>query len=274
MITAALDDKIKKFQKDNDLKVDGYLQPGGETQNAINRQLQLAPESPPDYRREVFKGKRFKEWDDFYREVENDSTLSGDEHRILQDIYAAEGGMKKAPGGTAFAGIIQETLDNLIAKEKLPNIVEKHADKKKIQSTDLDMKDIRDFYVAYFDDALSSAKKGYKRRNPDNPKSGLRLLADLGNHVGDSVADTLFKNGGDLGVKVVQDALNEYRPVKGYISDKAIGSNNYNTLKEIASDKKEAKKFLDKLAFQRIQQEKNAKNEKERVYRYLKQFKE
>lgn len=36
-ITKEMDDGIRRFQQDNGLRVDGYLLPGGETENALRR---------------------------------------------------------------------------------------------------------------------------------------------------------------------------------------------------------------------------------------------
>lgn len=46
----AMFDGIKQFQKDNDLKVDGFMRPGGETEQSMNDQLSAeksADGSPP-----------------------------------------------------------------------------------------------------------------------------------------------------------------------------------------------------------------------------------
>lgn len=45
MITQQMDDDIRTFQKDNDLKVDGYLEPGGETITAMAAQLKKKQEA-------------------------------------------------------------------------------------------------------------------------------------------------------------------------------------------------------------------------------------
>lgn len=49
IITQQMDDDIRTFQKDNDLKVDGYLEPGGEIVTAMAAQLQKKQEAakPP-----------------------------------------------------------------------------------------------------------------------------------------------------------------------------------------------------------------------------------
>lgn len=39
---------IRAFQKDNGLKVDGFMRPGGPTESAITKQLSLAPEPKED----------------------------------------------------------------------------------------------------------------------------------------------------------------------------------------------------------------------------------
>ena len=40
IITRGLDETIKDFQAENNLRVDGYMTPGGETETALSQQLQ------------------------------------------------------------------------------------------------------------------------------------------------------------------------------------------------------------------------------------------
>ena len=96
---------------------------------------------PPAYRRDVFKGERRTEWDDWSRILQFDKSLSSAEKKAFRDIFAAEGGMKKAPGGSAVAGILQKTLDTTKSLENTPEILAKYG--KNPKTTDLELQDIK-----------------------------------------------------------------------------------------------------------------------------------
>lgn len=89
MITAQMDEKIRAFQRQENLKEDGRANPGGETITTMSKRLkekQLAVESPPAYRKEVFKGTRLQEWETFNRKLENNPKFTPNERQIIRDI--------------------------------------------------------------------------------------------------------------------------------------------------------------------------------------------
>ncbi len=219
----------------------------------------------PSYRKEVFKGSRAKEWTDFNKTVESRADLNSFEKRMMRDIFAAEGGMAAHKGSGAYAGILQSTLRDHIKAGNLPDIVKKHG--QNVKNTDLDMNDVVDVYKSHLDDTMASAIKGYKIRNPDAPKNGTQLLGDLGNKVGGAVADTLFKNAGKEGSKMIIKAINQNFPPDEQLTDpQDIGSKTYEALKKIAADRGKTKSFLESLSLIRVKDEKNGKNEMGRIY--------
>ena len=277
MITAQMDEKIRAFQRQENLKEDGRANPGGETITTMSKRLkekQLAVEPPPAYRKEVFKGTRLQEWETFNRKLENNPKFTPNERQIIRDIYAAEGGMKKAPNSTAYAGILQTTLDRFAREGYLEAIQKKYAKSLKegetLKNTDFDMDDVIEFYDRYFDDAMKSAKLGHERKNPGKTIRGLELLGKLDNKVGHAVADTFFKNGGDVAVKIIQGSLNEYLPPRErFKTDESIGSGNYKMLQDIASDKEKSRAFLKILAKNRSKGEDDSSKEKARIEYYI-----
>jgi hypothetical protein len=117
---------------------------------------------------------------------------------------------------------------------------------------------------------MSSAIKGHNDRNPDDKVDAMKLLGKLDNKVGDTVADTLFKNGTGKGpefvIKAINANLSKDRQLTG---PPGIGSKTYQALQDISADPKKAKSFLESLAHIRVQEEKNGKNELSRIYHYL-----
>lgn len=292
IITQQMDNDIHRFQKENDLKVDGYMRPRGETINALVQKVaakqvsqqakgkslpssskppaktqdqELAVPAPPAYRKEVFQGKRRQEWEDFYRNVENRKDLSQGEKRMIQDIFAAEGGMDVHSGSGAFAGVLPSTLEKHIEQGKVPDIVAKHGDK--VKNTDLDADDLVEIYKSHLNDSMSSAIKGYNDRNPKAQVDATKLLEKLGDKVGGAVADTLFKNAGKEGSEIIIKAINKTLPQANKLaSPSGFGSETYSALEKISRDKGKSKAFLESLAVVRVSEELNGKNEKDRIY--------
>lgn len=277
MITQQMDDDIRKFQKENDLKVDGYLKSGGETIMAMASQLQKkrdaaqpagpaleqkpaerktseeAIPAPPNYRAEVFKGKRRAEWEEFNAKLEKRDDLSPAERRIMRDIFAAEGGMDSHPDSDAFAGVLPSTLENHIKQGKVPGIVAKHGDN--IKNTNLDADDLVEIYKSHLNDTMSSAIKGYNSRNPNEKVDATKLLGKLGDKLGGAVADTMFVNGNE-GAEMIQNALNKYLPEEKTITvTPAIGSGSYQALIEISKDEKKTNSFIETLGLIRKTEE-------------------
>lgn len=281
IITQQIDDDIRHFQKENDLKIDGYMRPGGETITALVKTVaakqqarqqpaakpepqsskppvkpeeqEVAVPKPPAYRQEVFKGDRRQEWEEFYRSVENREDLSQAEKRIIQDIFAAEGGRDSHKETGAFAGVLPSTLKNHIKQGKVPGIVAKHSDK--VENTKLDANDLVEIYKSHLNDTMSSAIKGYNSRNPDEKVDATKLLGKLGNKLGGAVADTMFVNG-NVGAEMVQNALNKYLPEGKKITvTPAIGSGSYQALIEISKDEKKTNSFIETLGLIRKTEE-------------------
>jgi hypothetical protein len=114
---------------------------------------------------------------------------------------------------------------------------------------------------------MSSAIKGHNDRNPDDKVDATKLLEKLGDRVGGAVADTLFKNAGEFGGKMIQNSINKQLPKdKSITVGGGIGSQTYAKLQEIAKDPKKTQSFLESLALQRVLEEDNGKNEKPRIY--------
>lgn len=276
IITQQMDDDIRTFQKDNDLKVDGYLEPGGETVMAMAAQLQKKQEAakpasplpqkpaeekpaqasipaPPDYRKEVFKGSRRAEWEEFNATLEKREDLNPAQRQIMRDIFAAEGGRDSHPDSGAFAGILPSTLKNHIEQGKVPGIVTKHGNK--VENTKLDSNDLVEIYKSHLNDTMSSAIKGHNDRNPHEKTDSIKLLGNLGSKLGGAVADTMFVNGNE-GAKMVQNALNKHLPDGKKITvTPAIGSGSYQALIEISKDEKKTNSFIETLGIIRKTEE-------------------
>lgn len=98
----------------------------------------------------------------------------------------------------------------------------------------------------------------------------MKMLGRLDNKVGDTVADTLFKNGTGDGPRFVIQAINANLPKdKQLTGPPGIGSKTYQALQDISADPKKAKSFLESLAYVRLKEESNDRNERDRIYHYL-----
>ena len=198
---------------------------------------------PPAYRNDVFKGERRIEWDDWSRIVELDPTLSSAEKKAFHDIFAAEGGMKKAPGGSAVAGILQDTLDKLILKEKLNDLVSRKG--KVIDTEDLDFHDVKDIYKGFFNQIFEGPAKTYNAKNPKRTIQGYQILSLIGDDkVSSSVADILFREGPAKGTEIIQKAIKLSDPTKDTGKGAAFGTMTLQALQEISKEPEKVKNFL------------------------------
>lgn len=112
---------------------------------------------------------------------------------------------------------------------------------------DLSSDEARQVYKAYFDDTLKPAAIGHSRRNPDDPRTGSDMLADIGDdQVARAVADTVFRDGPD-GIATVQRALGEKNP------DGKYGSGVHGTLKSVITDGATKQDFLERLKAERLE---------------------
>ncbi len=140
----------------------------------------------PAYKYDVFKGpKQQNSWADFNRAVADLPGVSENEKSAYREIFAAEGGT--VPNGTTVAGIPEDTLHKLhfpgVGADTMPE--------------DLDPQQQADFYRYYLDHVLRHG-------------SGYETLGKI-DHPGVAafVADTAFREGQGVGVRMIQDAINE-----------------------------------------------------------------
>jgi hypothetical protein len=255
--------------KEDDILIGGFGQPA-QNVDATGRMIRNStppvptrkPETgikPPAYRKGVFSGRRQQEWDDWTRNTEFDPNLSSVQKKAFQDIYAAEGGMKKDQSSSAVGGILQPTIKILKDKGFIDSVIKKHGPN--VKTTDLDQEDIKSIYKAYFDDVLDSAAKGHNIINPINPVRGSQILDLIGDkNTASAVADTLFRDGSGNGTTYTQKAINmaegKTKVKVEDAEDSTFGSETFQALQEVAKDSQKRQKFLDALADQRKKAEK------------------
>lgn len=199
---------------------------------------------PPAYRRDVFKGERREEWDSWSRIVQFDSSLSSAEKKAFHDIFAAEGGMKKAPGGSAVAGILQGTLEDLIFKEKVNSLVIRKG--KKITTENLDFHDIKDVYKGFFNQTFEGPAKTYNIENSNKTIQGYQLLGLIGNDkLSSSVADILFREGSSKGSEIIQKAIKLSDPDQDTGRGATFGTMTLQALQKISKEPQKVKNFLE-----------------------------
>lgn len=197
--------------------------------------------APPDYRKEVFKGSRLSEWEEFNTTLEKREDLSPAERRIMRDIFAAEGGRDSHKDTNAFAGVLPSTLEDHIKQNKVPNIIAKHG--RKPNNTDLDSNDLVEIYKSHLNSMMSSAIKGYEKDNAGKKADATKLLSGLNDKVGSAVADTLFKN--KDGVRSIQEAINKRLPQNEKTDiDGVYGSKTQKILEGLSKDPQESERFL------------------------------
>jgi hypothetical protein len=199
---------------------------------------------PPAYRRDVFKGERRAEWDGWSRIVEWDSSLSSAEKRAFHDIFAAEGGMKKAPGGSAVAGILQKTLDSTKSPDNTPGIYARYG--KNPKTTDLELPDIKEVYKGFFNDVFKGPAEKLKEKNKTPAIKGYQILGLIGNdRLSSSVADILFREGTTKGSELILKAIQLTDPNADTGTGTAFGSKTLTALQEIAKDHGKTRNFLE-----------------------------
>ncbi len=131
-ITRSTDNAIRAFQLANNLKVDGILKPGGETETALQWMPPVPGRKPavpvvpltledfqkvPAQKADLFKDKAQSDaWASWTALVDADTDLPDNMKAAFKSIYAWEGGMKPHKDSSVVAGITQETLKSLAAK--------------------------------------------------------------------------------------------------------------------------------------------------------------
>ncbi len=218
---------------------------------------------PPPYRKQVFAGAREQEWKDWARTIHLDKELSGAEKKSFLDIFAAEGGMAKNPESSAYAGVMQGTLDGL---NKLGYLKNKNFSKTK----DMNMQDIKSVYKAYFDSVFGAVAAKHSIENPSDQVSGSKMLDKIGDvEMASAVADIIFRDSPSATtVPMVQRAaklalgVSEEQQIDG-----VPGTRTFKDLKDIASDANKKRKFLNELSNLRNKQWPSEK-ERSEYYRY------
>ena len=195
--------------------------------------------NPPKSKSDIFKGRRALEWTGWVDNIEADPGLSKSEKKLFREIYAFEGGMDQTPGSTAYAGIIQGTLDGLKKDDFLQDAISKR------KNTDLNQKEILNVYKGYFSEAFKGVARTYKLK----PTEGYKLLGTIGDdEVAAAFSDILFRDNYIKTSMLVQRALNTALP-----PDKKItvgggpGQQTFRALREVAADPKKKRIFLNKL---------------------------
>lgn len=273
-ITKQMDGAIRSFQSANGLRVDGILNPGGETESALRKIATSSTEenipvpkrkpahldatgrmiredTPKAYKyldrvpkpkTELFKGDRAQEWEDWNALLEQDRELGSAHRKAFSEIYAFEGGMRSPAGGTAFAGIVQPTLDGLKRNGLLSGLPED------LKAKELNQTNINQVYKAYFNDIFKGAAKTAKLTTD----KGYTLLGTIGDdQVAAAFADTVFRaNPEQVSVPMVKNAINKALSLKPAPGDKffgVAGTETFNNLRAIAKDAKKKRIFLDTL---------------------------
>ncbi|MBF0177819.1 MAG: hypothetical protein HQL63_13375 [Magnetococcales bacterium] len=190
----------------------------------------IGPPPPiPAYKKEYFKSKeKQEEWRRFHEEVNQLPGVTPVEVKTYMEMFAAEGGMAKAPGGSAFGGVKQDTLDGMIQGGYVTNIPPG------TKTTELTISQMAEAYRGYFDQTFRAIGRH-------------EVLNQIGNETTTVVvADTIFRHGSRGGSEILQDAINKV-PGRKTESDGVLGSETLNTIKDIAKDPVDNKVFLKKI---------------------------
>ncbi|MCB9976336.1 MAG: hypothetical protein H6858_01895 [Rhodospirillales bacterium] len=199
---------------------------------------------PPAYRRDVFKGERRTEWDDWSRILQFDKSLSSAEKKAFHDIFAAEGGMKKAPGGSAVAGILQKTLDTTKSLENTPEILAKYG--KNPKTTDLELQDIKEVYKGFFNDAFKGPAQKLNEKNKARAFKGYQILGLIGDdRLSSSIADILFREGTAKGSELIISAIRLTDTDADTGRGNVFGSKTLSALQKIAKNPDQTRNFLE-----------------------------
>lgn len=186
----------------------------------------------PAYKRFVFRP-RLHEWTQWTRAVRALPSTTVAEERVYLEIYAAEGGLQKDPNSSAFAGILQKTLDEMVGKPPLSHI------KRGTSVQALRQEHRAQVYRTYFDTRLDHA-------------SGHRTFEKLrDNEAAAALADTLFVHGKAGGAKIIQRAINSLSANKVSIDD-AVGTQTIGAFNALLNNSSSRRSLLDAVADERM----------------------
>ncbi len=139
-------------------------------------------------------------WNTIHDVLDKNPKTSDTKKHVYRNVWAAEGGLKKDPSGSAVAGILDKTLADA---KKNP----KFADRLKDIETPSDLKDhpelVPDIYDAYFDENLKEI-------------GGSAGLDKVGNkYAAAAMGDTVFRHGRYGGAKILRNAVDDVLESQG-----------------------------------------------------------
>lgn len=225
---------LDAFQRDHDLIRDGRARPGGQTEAHLNRlvtpMVQLAsmeavagdrvsgtdreqptqvaqapkPTPVPPIPRYANGTERVEknDWETFHGALDRTGATEL-EREVFGQIYSHEGGSKA--DNTTVAGITQKTLNSLRNQGPWGEALAEAGIVHGMTPAQLSPEQRVQVYRLFFNDAVGPSKVARGRT------SGLDVMRDK---IGDkttiaAVADTLFREGGPEGAKLIQEAVNE-----------------------------------------------------------------
>ncbi|MBF0177821.1 MAG: hypothetical protein HQL63_13385 [Magnetococcales bacterium] len=192
----------------------------------------IGPPPPiPAYKERYFgDNKKKEEWRRFHKEVNQLPGVTPVEVKTYMEMFAAEGGMAKAPGGSAFGGVQQKALDEMIQGGYVTNIPPG------TKTTELTIEQMAEAYRGFFDNTFHAI-------------GGHDVLNQIGNETTTvTVADTIFRHGSKGGSEILQQAANEVLAKKDK-PDGVMDSKTLETIEEISADSVKNNKFLSKVEY-------------------------
>ncbi len=212
-------------------------QAGGAPGGAPSRRAKLPP--IPGNKTSWFRQpQRQGDWAGFHAATGRLPNVTPSEQAAYMGIFAQEGGMATAPGGTATAGILEKTLNGLINNGRVSGINSNTPPKQ------LTMDQAAQVYRGYFDDVLERV---------DKTKKGHQVLQQIGDPKSAAAfADTLFRHGGPDGTEMIQNAINSVKPGTFGKPDRKMGPVTFGEYNRLAGDPKTRGRLLQALAAIRL----------------------
>ncbi|GEM_PF-1206683 len=192
------------------------------------------------------------DWIGFHSALDAQGITDPLEREIYGSIYSAEGGGKR--DGTTVAGITADTLNKFQERVKLdPKLkwvgprLQAAGIKPGMTPDQLSSEQQVAYYKIYIDSAVGPSKAS------DGKISGAEVFKTT---IGDkstviAVADTVFREGGPNGTKLIQEAINktyaEQGRQKSVVEDSILGSESLKAMGDLAKDPATRKQFIDNL---------------------------
>jgi peptidoglycan hydrolase-like protein with peptidoglycan-binding domain len=183
---------------------------------------------------EKTKAVQHDNWRTFQRAADQDPDISRRRRNIYAKIYAWEGGstLNQDPESTAYAGVVQGTLDGLRGQGRLPEI------DPDARTHELKTKQLPRVYDAYFDDQFRGL-------------GGSDVLDEIPDaEVAGAIGDTLFRHPYKESRRAIQRAVNQVSD-KEVAVDGLFGPGTLAAVKKISKEPKRRVRFLDALAQER-----------------------